>query len=33
MIDKLVKEHTILGIDPGTTYMGYGALHTVGSQV
>jgi crossover junction endodeoxyribonuclease RuvC len=33
MIDKLVKEHTILGIDPGTTYMGYGALHTQGSQV
>lgn len=33
MIDKLVHEHTILGIDPGTTYMGYGALHTVGSKV
>lgn len=32
MIDKLVKEHTILGIDPGTTYMGYGLLHTVGSK-
>lgn len=33
MIDKLVKEHLILGIDPGTTYMGYGLLHTAGSRV
>jgi len=32
MIDKLVKEHIILGIDPGTTYMGYGVLHTAGSK-
>lgn len=32
MIDKLVKEHTILGIDPGTTYMGYAILHTMGSK-
>lgn len=32
MQDKLVKEHMILGIDPGTTYMGYGILHTMGSK-
>lgn len=32
MIDKLVKQHTILGIDPGTTYMGWGILHTEGSR-
>lgn len=32
MIDKLVKEHIILGIDPGTTYMGYGVLYTMGSK-
>lgn len=32
MIDKLVKEHTILGIDPGTTYMGYGVIRTSGSK-
>lgn len=33
MQDKLVKEHLILGIDPGTTYMGYALLHTVGQRV
>ena len=33
MLDKLVKEHIILGIDPGTLYMGYALLHTSGSQV
>ena len=33
MIDKLVNEHIILGIDPGTLYMGYALLHTRGSQV
>ncbi len=32
MIDKLVKQHTILGIDPGTTIMGYAILHTAGSR-
>jgi len=33
MLDKLVKEHIILGIDPGTLYMGYALIHTVGKQV
>ena len=33
MLDKLVKEHIILGVDPGTLYMGYALLHTFGSQV
>lgn len=33
MQDKLVKEHIILGIDPGTTYMGFGIIHTLGSKV
>ena len=33
MLDKLVKEHIILGIDPGTLYMGYALLHTIGSKV
>ncbi len=32
MIDKLVKQHTILGIDPGTTIMGYAILQTAGSR-
>lgn len=32
MIDKLVSEHTILGIDPGTLFMGYAILHTEGSK-
>ncbi len=29
----MVKEHIILGIDPGTLYMGYALLHTYGSEV
>ncbi|MCQ2342706.1 MAG: crossover junction endodeoxyribonuclease RuvC [Paludibacteraceae bacterium] len=33
MIDKLVNEHLILGIDPGTLFMGYALLKTTGSQV
>ena len=33
MLDKLVKEHIILGVDPGTLYMGYAILHTIGSKV
>ena len=33
MLDKLIKEHIILGIDPGTLYMGYALLHTIGSKV
>ena len=32
MLDKLVKEHLILGIDPGTLYMGYALLHTAGKH-
>ncbi len=32
MIDKLVSSHLILGIDPGTTYMGYSILRTSGSK-
>lgn len=32
MLDRLVKEHTILGIDPGTLFMGYALLHTTGRQ-
>ena len=32
MQDKLVNEHIILGIDPGTLYMGYAILHTVGQK-
>lgn len=33
MLDRLVHEHTILGIDPGTTVMGYAVIHTSGSRV
>ena len=33
MIDNLRTEHIILGIDPGTLYMGYAILHTQGKQV
>lgn len=33
MLDKLVKEHIILGVDPGTLFMGYAIIHTQGSQV
>ena len=32
MIDKLVKHHTILGIDPGTNFMGWGLLQTEGAK-
>ncbi|MCQ2330881.1 MAG: crossover junction endodeoxyribonuclease RuvC [Paludibacteraceae bacterium] len=32
MIDKLVNEHLILGIDPGTLFMGYALLKTSGSK-
>ncbi|MBQ7210225.1 MAG: crossover junction endodeoxyribonuclease RuvC [Paludibacteraceae bacterium] len=32
MIDKLVKRHTILGIDPGTTFMGWAILKVEGSK-
>lgn len=32
MIDHLVKQHKILGIDPGTNYMGWGILETSGSK-
>lgn len=33
MLDKLVKEHIILGIDPGTLFMGYALLQTEGKRV
>ena len=33
MQDTLKREHIILGVDPGTLYMGYALLHTVGQQV
>ena len=33
MLDKIVKEHIILGVDPGTLFMGYAILHTIGSYV
>ncbi len=33
MIDKIREEHIILGVDPGTLYMGYALLHTVGQKV
>ncbi len=29
---KSLKERIILGIDPGTTVMGYGIIHTIGKQ-
>jgi crossover junction endodeoxyribonuclease RuvC len=29
---KSLKERIIMGIDPGTTVMGYGIIHTVGKQ-
>lgn len=32
MLDKLVKEHIILGVDPGTLFMGYALLRTVGQK-
>lgn len=33
MIDSLVKKHRILGIDPGTLFMGWAILDTEGKQV
>lgn len=33
MQDKWVKEHIVLGVDPGTLFMGYAILHTQGSNV
>ena len=33
MIDSVRSEHIILGVDPGTLFMGYAVLHTVGQQV
>ena len=33
MIDHNRSEHIILGVDPGTLFMGYALLHTVGQQV
>ena len=33
MRDEVRHEHIILGVDPGTLYMGYALLHTVGQQV
>lgn len=32
MLDKLVKKHRILGIDPGTLFMGYALLDTEGQH-
>ena len=33
MIDRNRSEHIILGVDPGTLFMGYAVLHPVGQQV
>lgn len=33
MIDSVRSEHIILGIDPGTLFMGYAVLHTMGQNV
>ena len=33
MRDAVRSEHIILGVDPGTLFMGYAVLHTVGQQV
>ena len=33
MQDTLKREHIILGVDPGTLYMGYAVLRTFGQQV
>ena len=33
MRDEVRKEHIILGVDPGTLFMGYALLKTVGQQV
>ena len=32
MIDKLVQHHRILGVDPGTLFMGYALLDTAGNK-
>lgn len=32
MIDKLVQHHRILGVDPGTLFMGYALLDTEGNK-
>ena len=33
MQDRLVKQHRILGIDPGTLFMGYALLDSAGQRV
>jgi len=33
MVDHNRSEHIILGVDPGTLFMGYALLHTVGQKV
>ena len=33
MQDKIRKEHIILGVDPGTLYMGYAVIRTYGQEV
>ncbi len=33
MVDKLVARHRILGVDPGTLFMGYALLDTEGNKV
>ena len=33
MQDSVRQEHIILGVDPGTLYMGYAVLKTIGQQV
>ena len=33
MQDKIRNEHIILGVDPGTLFMGYAVLKTVGKEV
>ena len=33
MIDKVVAHHRILGVDPGTLFMGYAVLDTEGQKV
>ncbi len=32
MENRIVREHTILGIDPGTNIMGYAILHAAGNK-
>ena len=33
MLDRVRQEHIILGVDPGTLFMGYAVLKTCGQQV